>query len=514
MTMPLLRVQNLTKRFPGVLANDRVNFELYPQEIHALLGENGAGKSTLMNVIFGLYHPDEGEIFINGQPVRFQNPNDALSHGIGMVHQHFMLVPVMTVTENLMLGHELVRGPRLGKLSRLDRKAVARQIRELGERYGLQVNPDAYVSDLSVGEAQRVEILKALYRGAEILILDEPTAVLTPQETDDLFAVIRLLVEQGKSVIFITHKLQEVLAVADRITVLRDGRNVGTCLPSETSREDLAARMVGREVLLRVDKTPAQPGPEVLEVRDLQVKNAHGHQALKGVSLSVHAGEILGIAGVQGNGQTELAQALSGLTHVEAGEISIAGQKLTGTRPRHFTEAGLAHVPEDRHKHGLVLNFSISENLILQTYYQEPFTHGLSMDAQAMDKNGADLVQQYDIRAPSPKTPVSNLSGGNQQKVIVARELSRPIRVLLINQPTRGLDVGSIEYIHRRIIEVRDSGVAILLISAELEEILALSDRIAVLYNGEIRATLPAAQADRRTLGLLMAGVQLPADPL
>jgi len=506
---PVLRVEGITKRFPGVLANDNVSFDLAPGEIHALLGENGAGKSTLMNVIYGLYQPDEGEIYINGNKVQIEDPNDALAHGIGMVHQHFMLVPVMTVTENLMLGHETTRGLPLGSLSRVDRRRVSREIGELAEQYGLTVDPSAYVRDLSVGEEQRVEIVKALYRGAEVLILDEPTAVLTPQEAEDLFEVMHSLVRQGKSIIFITHKLKEVLKIADRISVLRDGRVVGSTTPAESSEAELAAMMVGREVLLRVEKGPAQPGEEVLVVENLQVLDAREQMAVRGVSFSVREGEILGVAGVQGNGQAELAEALSGLRAPSGGQITLQGYDISSARPRVITEHGTAHVPEDRHKHGLVLSYPIDDNLVLQTYYQAPFANGLNINPKAVQDNARRLVKEFDVRTPSIETHAGSLSGGNQQKVIVARELSRPIRLLLANQPTRGLDVGSIEFIHRRIVEVRDSGVAVLLISAELDEITSLSDRIAVMYAGRIVATLDAAAADRETLGLLMAGAHV-----
>jgi general nucleoside transport system ATP-binding protein len=510
MTAPILQVQGLTKRFPGVLANDRVDFELAPREIHALLGENGAGKSTLMNVVYGLYRPDEGQIFINGQPVQIRDPNHALALGIGMVHQHFMLVPVMTVTENLMLGHEETNGLSfLKKLANLDRKRVAGEIRHLGERFGLRVDPDTLVSDLSVGEAQRVEILKALYRGAKVLILDEPTAVLTPQETEDLFWVMRTLVDQGMSIIFITHKLQEVMTIADSITVLRDGRVVGSTAPATTSKTELASMMVGRDVLLNVEKRPSQPGETVLETHDLEVIDRRGHHAVQAVSLSVRRGEILGIAGVQGNGQTELVEALTGLIKTAGGTIRLNGKEIQHAHPRTITEIGVAHVPEDRQKHGLVMTFPVQDNLILQTYYRPPFATGWNQNLKAISNNARNLVQQFDIRTPSVRVPARNLSGGNQQKVIVARELSRPISLLVINQPTRGLDVGSIEYIHRRIVEVRDSGVAVLLVSAELDEIMSLSDRIAVMYSGRIVATLEAAEADRKTLGLLMAGAHI-----
>lgn len=509
MTTPILQVKNITKRFPGVVANDQINLDIAPQEVHALLGENGAGKTTLMNIIYGLYQADGGQIFLNGQPVNTTDPNHALALGIGMVHQHFMLVPILTVTENLMLGHEETTGWHFGQLSNLNRKKVANEIRQLSEKYGLRVDPDAYVSDLSVGESQRVEIIKSLYRGANILILDEPTSVLTPQETDDLFKVMRSLIDQGKSVIFITHKLQEVMSIADRITVLRNGRVVGTTTPAETNKSALAMMMVGHEVLFRVSKKPADPGENVLEVHDLSALDKRGHKVLKGVNLNIRAGEILGIAGVQGNGQSELAMALTGLISPTSGQIIFMNKDITHAQVRSITQIGIAHVPEDRQKHGLVLNFPIYENLALQSYYRPPFSYLGNLRINEMIKEGNSLIQQFDVRTTSANVPVKNLSGGNQQKVILARELSRPIKLLIVNQPTRGLDVGSIEYIHRQIIKVRDSGVAVLLISAELDEIMSLSDRVSVMYNGQIVATLEAEQANREMLGLLMAGVNV-----
>ncbi|MCZ6528697.1 MAG: ABC transporter ATP-binding protein [Chloroflexi bacterium] len=508
MSEPVLRLVGISKRFPGVLANDQVDFELAPGEIHALLGENGAGKTTLMNVVYGLYEQDEGQIFINGEEVEIHDPNDALARGIGMVHQHFMLVPVMTVTENMMLGHETTHGPRLGPLSDLDQERVAEEIKALGVQHGLPIDPEAYVQDLSVGEQQRVEIVKALYRGAEVLILDEPTAVLTPQEAEDLFAVMRSLIAEGKSIIFITHKLKEVLAIADRITVLRDGKVVGTAEPAQTSEEELATMMVGREVILQVEKGPAEPGEAVLEVQNLNVQNLREQSVVRGVSFSVRAGEILGIAGVQGNGQAELVEALTGLAPVEGGHVFMNGQETTHLRPRAITEMGVAHVPEDRHRHGLVLTYPLDENLVLQTYYLPPFAKRSFLQPKEVRENAKRLIQEYDIRTPSIGTHASSLSGGNQQKVIVARELSRDIRLLIANQPTRGLDVGSIEFIHTRIIEERDEGVGVLLVSSELDEILSLSDRIAVLYAGEILAVMPAREATKERLGLLMAGVR------
>ncbi len=501
-TKPVLEARGITKRFPGVLANDHIDFDLMPGEIHALLGENGAGKTTLMNILYGLYHPDEGQVLIRGQEVTIRDPNDAIRLGIGMVHQHFMLIPGFTVAENIMLGMEPLRNGVV-----LDRRQAEEQIRELSHRYGLDVDPTAYVRDLPVGAQQRVEIVKALYRQADILILDEPTAVLTPQEADELFRVMRSLVEQGKSIIFISHKLKEVLTIADRITVLRGGRVVGTRRPGEVTEADLAEMMVGRKVVLTVPKSDAHPGEEVLRVEDLRVRDARGNEVLRGVSLSVRAGEILGVAGVQGNGQTELVEALTGLRPVESGAIRMLGRDVTHTLVRQRIEAGLSHIPEDRQRHGLVLSYPVADNLVLCTYYRPPFARSINLNQQAIEQNAVRLVQEFDIRTPGVYVPASSLSGGNQQKVIVARELSRPVRLLVAAQPTRGLDVGSIEYIHRQIVAMRDAGVAVLLVSAELDEIMALSDRIAVMYHGQIIATLPAAQAAREKLGLLMAGI-------
>jgi len=497
-----LQTKGITKHFPGVLADDHVDFDLRKGEIHALLGENGAGKTTLMNIIYGLYQADEGEIFLDSKPVHIRSSKDAIMHGIGMVHQHFMLIPVFTVAENIMLGTETVHGLVL------DRRGVAAQVRELSHQYGLDVDPDAYVSDLPVGVQQRVEIIKALYRKADILILDEPTAVLTPQEVKELFKIIRALAEQGKSVIFITHKLKEVFAVADRITVMRDGRVMGTTTPAETSEPELASMMVGREVLLRVKKGPAHPSEEVLRVENLHVFDDRGVETVRGASFFVRAGEVLGIAGVQGNGQTELVEALTGLRQAHSGQIMMLEHDVTGKPPRLITETGMAHIPEDRRRYGLVLPFTVTDNLVLCTYYLPPFArHGI-FNYQAVDENGRRLVREFDIRAPSPYIPVSKLSGGNQQKVIVARELSRPIKLLIANQPTRGLDVGSIEYIHKVIVRMRDAGCGVLLVSAELDEIMSLSDRIAVMYEGEIVYTVDAAQATREELGLWMAGAK------
>ncbi len=500
---PVLELRGITKAFPGVLANDRIDLTLEAGEIHALLGENGAGKTTLMNVLYGLYAPDDGEVTIRGRRVEIHEPNDAIAQGIGMVHQHFMLVPVLTVTENVMLGVESIKNGIL-----LDRATAAQRIRQISEQYGLQVDPDAYIRTLPVGVQQRVEIIKLLYREADILILDEPTAVLTPQEAEELFKVVRSLVAQGKSVIFITHKLKEVMAIADRITVLRNGRVVGTTTPAQTDEQQLAAMMVGREVLLRVEKGPANPGETVLDVENLEVLDDRGNLAVRSISFQVRAGEVLGMAGVQGNGQTELVQALTGLRSPLSGQVHILDADVTGASPRRVLEQRVAHVPEDRQQDGLVLSFPVSDNLVLNTYYLPPFARLGILDQEAILAMAEKGTRMFDVRTPSVLTPVSNLSGGNQQKVIVAREFSRPIRLLIASQPTRGLDVGSIEYIHRRIVEKRDEGCAILLVSPELDEVMGLSDRIAVMYEGRIMDTLPADQVTKEKIGLLMAGVK------
>jgi simple sugar transport system ATP-binding protein len=497
-----LVVKGITKRFPGVLANDRVGFDLRKGEIHALLGENGAGKTTLMNVIYGLYQPDEGEIRLDGAPVTIDNPRDAIAHGVGMVHQHFMLIPVFTVAENIMLGEETLRR------GILDRRGVSARVRELSHEYGLDVDPDVLISELPVGLQQRVEIVKALYRNSDILILDEPTAVLTPQEADDLFRIMRQLAERGVSIIFITHKLKEVLSVADRVTVMRQGRVVGTVVPEETDQAQLAAMMVGREVLLQVEKGPAEPGENVLIVADLRVSDDRGVEAVRGVSFEVRAGEILGIAGVQGNGQTELIEALTGLRRAHSGRVVVLDKDVTNRSSRPIIEAGVGHVPEDRQRYGLVMSYPVSDNLVLCSYYLSPFARRGTLDHGAIDRNARQLVRQFDVRTPSPYLPAAKLSGGNQQKVIIARELSRSVQLLIANQPTRGLDVGSIEYIHQTIVAMRDQGGGVLLVSAELDEIMSLADRIAVMYRGQILDILPATKATREELGLLMAGVE------
>lgn len=499
----VLELRGITKRFPGVLANDHIDLSLNEGEILALLGENGAGKTTLMNVLYGLYTPDEGEIFIRGKKIEILNPNNAIEHGIGMVHQHFMLVPVFTVTENVMLGVESVKNGVF-----LDRDDVANRIREISERFGLKVDTEARIEDLPVGVQQRVEIIKVLYRKADILIFDEPTAVLTPQEVEELFKVFRTLVEQGKSIIFITHKLNEVLSIADRIVVLRNGRVAGTTTPQQATKASLASMMVGREVILEVEKAPAQTGEVVLDVHDLVVYDDRKLEAVRGISFQVRAGEILGVAGVQGNGQTELVEALTGLRSVQSGRVIMLGMDTTHATPRAICEAGTAHVPEDRLQDGLVLTFSVADNLVLNTYYLPPFAKGLTLNHAEIEKAAHERVKNFDIRTPSIYIPVANLSGGNQQKVIVAREFSRPIKLLIAAQPTRGLDVGSIEYIHAQLIKKRDAGCAVLLISPELDEIMSLSDRIAVMFEGQFLAILPAEETSREQIGLLMAGIR------
>jgi general nucleoside transport system ATP-binding protein len=496
-----LELRGITKRFPGVVANEAVDLIVRPGEIHGLLGENGAGKTTLMNVLYGLYQPDEGQLLIDDQPVEFQDPGDAIAAGIGMVHQHFMLVPVFTVTENVMLGVESVRGP----VQQLDRAKARERIVEISQAHGLRVDPDALVEDLPVGVRQRVEIIKTLYRRSDVLILDEPSAVLTPQETEELFGVMRSLVEGGTSIIFITHKLNEVLEVADRITVLRRGKVVGTTTPAETTMEELATMMVGRQVQLTVDKEPAKPAAAVLEISDLVVRDERGHAAVDHLNLTVHAGEILAVAGVQGNGQSELAEAITGLRPIDSGQILLEGAPMPSD-PRAAYAAGVAHVPEDRMEDGLVEGFNIAENLVLTGYWQPPYARGLRLERELMATDAATRITEYDIRTPSVFNDIGNLSGGNQQKVIVAREFTRPVKLLVAVQPTRGLDVGSIEYIHARIVEKRDEGAAVLIIATELDEVVALGDRIAVMYQGKIVGILSPEEASFERLGLLMGG--------
>jgi general nucleoside transport system ATP-binding protein len=498
---PRLQMSGITKRYPGVIANNKISLDVKAGEIHALLGENGAGKTTLMNILFGLARPDEGEILLDGNPVQIADPADAISRGIGMVHQHFMLIPVLTVAENILLGAETMANAVF-----LDRSEARRRIIELGKRFGFQVDPDAKVETLSVGWQQRVEILKALYREARILVLDEPTAVLTPQETVEIFAVLRRLAAEGHSIIFISHKLYEVLEIADRITVIRRGEVVGSRLPSQTNEDDLAALMVGREVQLAVERGVAHPTEPVLTVENLRVKSDRGQEEVRGVSFNVRAGEILGIAGVAGNGQDELVEAITGLRRSNGGTISLAGQNVTGWDVRERREHGLGYVPGDRQKYGLILGFPISDNLVLTRYYHRPFTRGVQRQDAAIEQWAQEKIKEFDIRTPSWTAAAGTLSGGNQQKVIVAREFSRDLKLLVLDQPTRGLDVGSIEFIHKQAIRKRDAGTGILLVSAELDEILELSDRIAVMYRGEIVALVDGRPtANKEEIGLLMA---------
>jgi general nucleoside transport system ATP-binding protein len=497
---PVLELRGITKEFPGVVANDHVDFDLRRGEVHALLGENGAGKSTLMSILYGLYTADSGEIRMNGKPVAINSPKHAIELGIGMVHQHFMLIPVMTVTENIVLAQE----PRHAGVL-LDYDAAAERVRELSTAFGLAVDPNARIEKITVGQQQRVEILKALYRGAEILILDEPTAVLTPQEARELFEIIEGLKAQGKAIVFITHKLNEVLDVADRISVLRRGKLVDT-IPREGATEaGLARSMVGREVLLRVDKKPAQPGEPLLKVKELSVRDDRGLEAVRGVTFDVRAGEIVGIAGVDGNGQSELIDALTGLRKAAGGEMTVGGEDLTHASAREALDAGMGHIPEDRHRRGLVLDFNLAENLALHDYGREPFSRFGWMNPGRWLRWAGGLLKEFDVRGGGPTTRAGSLSGGNQQKVVVAREVSRDPSVLIAAQPTRGLDVGAIEFVHRRLVEQRDAGKAVLLVSLELEEILSLSDRILVLYEGRIVAEFPP-EVSEEEVGVAMLG--------
>jgi general nucleoside transport system ATP-binding protein len=499
---PVLELRGITKQFPGVLANDHIDFDLRRGEVHALLGENGAGKSTLMSILYGLYTADSGEILMSGKPVTISSPKHAIELGIGMVHQHFMLIPVMTVTENIVLAQE----PRHAGVL-LDYDAATKRVRELSESFGLVVDPNARIEKITVGQQQRVEILKALYRGAEILILDEPTAVLTPQEAKELFEIIESLKSQGKSIVFITHKLNEVLEVADRISVLRRGKLVETISREGATEAGLARSMVGREVLLRVEKRPTQPGDTLLKVEDLVVRDDRGLEAVRGLSLEVHANEIVGIAGVDGNGQSELIDALTGLRHPASGHIRIAGHDLRRATAREALDAGLGHIPEDRQRRGLVLDFNLAENLVLHDYGRKPFSKLGWINPRGWLRWARGLLQEFDVRGGGPTTRGGSLSGGNQQKVVIAREVSRNPSVLIAAQPTRGLDVGAIEFVHRRLVEQRDAGKAVLLVSLELEEILSLSDRILVLYEGRIVAEF-SPDVTEEEIGFAMIGGQ------
>jgi general nucleoside transport system ATP-binding protein len=494
-----LELRGITKRYGNLVANNGIDLTVEPGQIHALLGENGAGKTTLMNVLYGLTQPDEGQILVDGAPVTLRSPKDAIAAGFGMVHQHFMLVPVFTVAENVTLGAERTR-----RLGLLDQRAMRREVADLSQRYGLQVDPDARVEELPVGVQQRVEIVKALVRNAQVLILDEPTSVLTPGETEELFTIMRQLREGGRSIIFISHKLREVQAIADTVTVIRRGEVMGERPPTATDA-DLAALMVGRQVLLRVDKAPATPGEVVLSVGDLQVADERGQVAVHGVSFDVRAGEILGIAGVQGNGQTELCEALMGLRPATGGTVTLDGRDIREATPRQRIRDGIGYVPEDRQADGLVAAFSVADNMILDVYDRPPYARGIALNLGAAEANATSRVEQFDVRTTSVATAVGTLSGGNQQKVILAREFGRDLRVLLANQPTRGLDVGSIEFVHKQIVAERDKGKAVIIISAELDEIYALADRIAVMYEGRITGFRPPT-VPVEELGLLMAG--------
>ncbi|MBP3952556.1 ABC transporter ATP-binding protein [Bacillus suaedae] len=496
----VIEMNNIRKEFPGIVANDNITLQVKKGEIHALLGENGAGKSTLMNVLFGLYQPEKGEIIVRGEKINISDPNVANRLGIGMVHQHFMLIEKFTVTENIILGNE----PK--KATLVDIKKAAKEVEEISNRYGLKVDPYAKIEDISVGMQQRVEILKTLYRGAEILIFDEPTAVLTPQEINELMAIMKVLVSEGKSIILITHKLKEIMAVCDRCTVIRRGKGIGTVDVSESDPDKLAAMMVGREVNFSVEKEEAKPKQVVLAVSNLTVKDSRGIKAVNNLSLDIKSGEIVGLAGVDGNGQSELIEAISGLRKAESGSITLNDKEITNLAPRKVTESGIGHIPEDRHKHGLVLDFSVGENMAIQTYYRKPLSKKGVLNYQEIYKKARALIEAYDVRTPSEYTAARALSGGNQQKAIIAREVDRSPDFLIAAQPTRGLDVGAIESIHSRLISERDKGRAVLLMSLELDEILNVSDRIAVMYEGEIVAIVDGDKTNEQELGLLMAG--------
>jgi simple sugar transport system ATP-binding protein len=495
-----VEMREIVKRFPGVVANDGVNLAVRKGEIHALLGENGAGKSTLMNILFGLYHPDEGEILIDGVPTRFHGPRDAVNAGLGMVHQHFMLIPLFTVTENVILGSEG------DNTFRLDRRAAEKRVGEIAEAYGLRVDPKARLEDLPVGMQQRVEILRTLYQGSRIIILDEPTALLTPQEVEELYQILERLRAGGGTIIFITHKLREVAAISDRVTVIRRGKTVGTRITAETTASELAELMVGRQVSLRVERPPAHPTDPALEVSHLMLKGHHGLPVLNDLSLTARKGEIVGICGVEGNGQAELIESIAGLRKPDSGSVHIDGKDVTGLNPIELHKAGLSYIPEDRHHRGLVLPFSLTENMLLGNADDEPFSRNGIVDYAQAAEITETCMKEFDVRAPNADTPAKSLSGGNQQKLIIARELYRKPNVLLAVQPTRGLDVGAIEFVHKQLVEWRDKGNAVLLVSFDLDEVIDLSDRILVLYQGRIVGEFESGKAERAQLGLLMGG--------
>jgi len=496
----VIEMLNIRKEFPGIVANNNITLQVKKGEIHALLGENGAGKSTLMNVLFGLYQPEKGEIKVNGKKVDITNPNIANDLGIGMVHQHFMLVNTFSITENIILGNEPKKG------TTINIKDAEKQVKEISEKYGLAVDPSAKISDISVGMQQRVEILKTLYRGAEILIFDEPTAVLTPQEIKELIQILKTLIKEGKSIILITHKLKEIMEVCDRVTVIRKGEGIGTVNVADTNPNELASLMVGREVSFKTEKTPAKPKEDVLTINDLIVKDNRQVAMVNSLNLSVRAGEIVGVAGVDGNGQTELIEAITGLRKVSSGSIKINNKDITNFHPRKITESGVGHIPQDRHKHGLVLDFPIGENMVLQSYYKQPFSKNGVLNFKSIYDKAKELIKEFDVRTPSSSTLARALSGGNQQKAIIGREVDRNPELLIAAQPTRGLDVGAIEFIHSRLIEQRDKGKAVLLISFELDEIINVSDRIAVIYEGQIVDIVDPKETTEQELGLLMAG--------
>jgi simple sugar transport system ATP-binding protein len=503
MAQPLLFMENIVKSFPGVMANRGIDLEVRAQEIHSLLGENGAGKTVLMSILYGLYHPDSGQIYYKGQPLEIHSPKDAIRNRIGMVHQHFMLVPTLTVAENIVLGQH-----RSWKVLS-DMEQVAKRIRQLSREFGLNVDPTALVSELSVGEQQRVEILKNLYHGADLLILDEPTAVLTPQETEHLLKFLRELAGRGMTIIFITHKLEEVMQVSDRVTVLRDGQVVATVNTAETNPRELARLMVGRDVLMELPRKHGEPGQVVLVVENLSVDDERGLSAVKGISFEVREQEIVGIAGVSGNGQSELALALAGLMPVTGGQIKLGGQLVHNLKPRRLSELGLAHIPEDRHRMGVILPFSVAENFILHDYFKPPFARNGFLSARRVTRHARSLAKKFDVRLSSVEDEIAHLSGGNQQKAVVARELHRDPRLMLVNQPTRGIDIGAMEFVLQQILEHRDAGAAVLLISTELEELFAVSDRILVMYEGKIVGEVPPDRSLVEEVGLMMAGKQV-----